>query len=197
MILLQETIVEELVKKKYNVIVLAPWPRHFAPCCDDKDHFAEGFNPVEMNELIRDGGTFLCRRLNTIWKETTRRVVAVHPERIYSDKVYRAGSVIFDDHVHIRNDLRFTLTTALVDLAIALVINQSVDDWFDGEANPEGLGLGDWLELYRSQNAAELPVIDITGAKPSAGLRPAKAGHRGNHPKRGGKRGGYHKRFKN
>ena len=67
----------------------------------------------------------------------------------------------------------------------------------DGTRDGEGLGLGDWLALYRSQNAAELPVIDITGAKPSAGLRPAKAGHRGNHPKRGGKRGGYYKRSKN
>ena len=82
-----------------------------------------------------------------------------------------------------------------MDLSITLVVNGPLEEWFDDGTNPEGLGLGDWLELYRSQNGAELPKIDISGAKPSASVGAVKASFRGNHPKKG-KRGGYPKKTK-
>ena len=195
MICIQEGVVRELVGLGFKVIVLSPLTRHFAPCCTGGGHFDDGFDPVALNELIRDGGTFLCRKLNSFWDESPRRVVAVHPERIFPETVYVAGSVICNDHVHLKDQTRFKLTQALVDLAIELVANSSVVDWFDGRAIPEGLGLEEWIVRYRNQSGAALPKIDVSGARPcfdSPTGRPTptgRSGARGRAPNWGSFRG--------
>ena len=59
LIALQIDMVGRLVALGFKVINMAPFPRYFGPCCDDKDHFGAGFCPVVLNELIRDGGTYM------------------------------------------------------------------------------------------------------------------------------------------
>ena len=164
---LQLDLVGRLANIGFKVISLSPFPRYFAPCCVDNDHFDAGFSPVTLNELIRDGGTFMSRRTNTMWTDSPRSVVGVHPERFFSDRVYVAESVIWRDHVHMKNNLRVQMVQGLVDLSNKLVTGLPVTDWYDPTLIPDGIGFNEWLPAYREHNLDKLPAIVCAGAKPA------------------------------
>ena len=202
---LQLDLVGRLATIGFKVISLSPFPRYFAPCCVDKDHFDAGFSPVALNELIRDGGTFMSRRTNTAWTDSPRSVVGVHPERFFSDRVYVAGSVIWRDQVHIKNNLRVHMVRGLVDLSNKLVTGLPVTDWYDPTPIPDGIGFCDWLLAYREHNLDKLPAIVCAGAKPACDSWGPEVSRRGDYPNyprhvqagRGkGNRGNRHKKIK-
>ena len=190
LITLQIDLVGRLIGLGFRVVSMAPFPRYFGPCCNDVNHFDAGFRPVELNELIRDGGTFLSRRINTEWNVVPRRVVGVHPERFFSDSIYVAGAVIWRDHVHLKNQLRVRMVRALVDLANKLVAGLPVTDWYDPTPIPEGISFGDWLGPYRDHNNGKLPKIDCAGSVPACVPSRGQVSRRGNphgHRGRGGR----------
>ena len=205
LITLQIDMVGRLIDLGYKVVSMAPLPRYFGPCCTDMNHFGADFCPVALNELIRDGGTYLSRRVNTMWSETPRRVVGVHPERFFSDSVYVAGAVIWRDHVHLKNQSRVKMVRALLVLANRLVTGSPVTDWYDHTSIPDDISFGEWLGHYREHNAGKLPAIVCAGAVPACGPSGGQTSRRGSFPKhrhhaprgrgRGG-RGNYSKKAK-
>ena len=158
---IHEKIGSKLSSLGYKVVIMGPFPRYFARCCDNPQHFSANFDPLVLNEMIRDVNTFLCRTVNCAGQGEARSVVAVHAERIFSDQIWRTDFAVDRDMVHLKTGAHTHLGRSIEMLAKELLSEKNVDHWFDQNQIHDGADFGNWLSGYRNLNEGKLPTVTL------------------------------------
>ena len=175
---------EKLTDAGYKVIVLGPTPRYFSRCCDNFNHFSPDFNPSKLNEMIRDLNTYLGRYLRFKLLDNDNYVGFVHPEVVFSHDIWKAGSVIDQDNVHLKPQQGEKFARFLFKVAATYVRDERISDYVVMASLGKEEDFAEWLRHYRGVNSINLPEVKVTrdhfktAKRPHSGFQPGYRPHK-------------------